>query len=54
MSFFTKEAICFDCFNKEEEIRAKIVVDVGDEADLEYDDCGFLPRVREITKIKMS
>ncbi len=52
MSFFTKETICLDCFKKEEEIRTKIIEDVGEEADLEYDGCGFLPRVREIRRIK--
>ena len=52
MSFFTREALCLDCFKKEEEIRAKIVEDVGEEADLEYDGCGFLPRVRAIRSVK--
>jgi len=52
MSFFTKETICLDCFKKEEEIRTKIVEDVGEEADLEYDGCGFVPRVRGIRRVK--
>jgi hypothetical protein len=54
MSFFNKETICLDCFKKEEEIRTKIIEDVGEEADLEYDGCGFVPRVREIRKINES
>jgi len=52
MSFFTKGTICIDCFKKEEEIRAKIIEDVSEEADLEYDGCGFVPRVREIRRTK--
>ena len=54
MSFFNKETICLDCFKREEEIRTKIIEDVGEEADLEYDGCGFVPRVREIRKINVS
>ena len=46
MSFFTGETICLECSRKEEEIRAKIQEEVGAEADLEYERCGFLPKVK--------
>ena len=52
MSFFTKETICLDCLKKGEEIRGKIVEDVGAEAEPEYDGCGFVPRVRGIRRVK--
>jgi hypothetical protein len=43
MSFFVNETICLDCLRKEEEIRAKIREDQGEDADLEYNGCGFIP-----------
>jgi hypothetical protein len=46
MSFFSKETICVECSRKEEEIRAKIRQEMGVDADLVYQGCGFLPGVR--------
>ena len=46
MSFFMNETICLDCLRKEEEIRAKIRKDQGEDADLEYKGCGFIPSTK--------
>jgi hypothetical protein len=46
MSFFNCETICLDCSRREEEIRAKIREDVGADADLEYERCGIIPRIK--------
>jgi hypothetical protein len=46
MSFFMNETICLDCLRKEEEVRAKIRKDQGEDADLEYSGCGFIPSLR--------
>jgi hypothetical protein len=46
MSFFTQETICLKCSRKEEEIRARIREDLGAKADLEYERCGFLPKLK--------
>jgi hypothetical protein len=43
MSFFSKETICLECSRKEEDIRAKIRQEVGVDADLVYQGCGFVP-----------
>jgi hypothetical protein len=45
MSFFLDETICLECARREKEIRAKIRQELGAGADLEYQGCGFLPRV---------
>jgi hypothetical protein len=44
MSFFSDETICLECSRKEEEIRKKIRQELGQDADLEYRGCGFLPK----------
>jgi len=44
MSFFSDETICLECSRKEEEIREKIRQELGQDADLEYRGCGFLPK----------
>jgi hypothetical protein len=46
MSFFLNETICLDCLQKEEEIRAKIREDQGEDADLEFNRCGFIPSLK--------
>jgi hypothetical protein len=46
MSFFTNETICLECFQKEEEIRTKIREESGADADLAYQGCGFVPKVK--------
>jgi hypothetical protein len=51
MSFFSKETICLECSRTEEEIRAKIRQEVGVDADLVYQGCGFVPRVKGENKI---
>ncbi len=47
MSFFLNETICLDCLRKEEETRTKIREALGEDADLEYEGCGFIPSARE-------
>jgi len=51
MSFFTDETICPDCFLKEQEIRVKIRKELGQDADLRYQKCGFLPKIEGQNKI---
>jgi hypothetical protein len=51
MSFFLNETICPKCSQKEEEIRAKIRHKASEDADLVYQGCGFLPRVKGENKI---
>ena len=51
MSFFSNETICLECSREEEEIRAKIRQEVGEDADLLYQGRGFLPRVKGENKI---
>ena len=44
-SFFTELFICNDCFEKEIEIRQKIVDKDGLGADMIYHRCGSVPKV---------
>lgn len=46
MSFFVNETICLNCLRKEEELRAKIIEDLGENADLDYEGCGFIPSTK--------
>ena len=50
ISFFSSETICPKCVQKEEEIRIKIRQEMGEDADLEYHKCGFLPKVKGMRK----
>jgi hypothetical protein len=50
MSFFMNETICLRCLQKEEETRAKIREILGEDADLEYQGCGFIPSTGERQK----
>ena len=51
MSFFSDETICLECARKEEEIRAKIRQKEGEDEDLKYQGCGYLPKVEVEQKI---
>ena len=51
MSFLSDETICLECARKEEEIRAKIRQKEGEDEDLKYQGCGYLPKVEVEQKI---
>jgi hypothetical protein len=44
-SFFTEQRICIECFDKEKEIRQKLVDKHGLGADMWYQRTGHVPKV---------
>jgi hypothetical protein len=43
MSWFTRETLCFDCANKEDELKDRMRQAGMDP--LDYEQCGYIPKV---------